>query len=51
MRADFVAKQLPPEVDTLRHGGLLATLHVNVEELTAAAAAAETSTGDAPGKE
>jgi hypothetical protein len=35
-RADFVDKQLPPEVDTQRHGGLLATLRLDLEQLVAA---------------
>jgi hypothetical protein len=36
MRAEFVEKQLPPEVDSLKHGGLLATLHITLDELVAA---------------
>ncbi|MEV4349683.1 hypothetical protein AB0J83_34935 [Actinoplanes sp. NPDC049596] len=33
VRADFVEKQLPEQVDSTRHGGLLATLHINLDEL------------------
>ncbi|XVU22660.1 hypothetical protein ACQPZJ_36105 [Actinoplanes sp. CA-054009] len=36
-RAEFVEEQLPDEVDSTRHGGLLATLHIDLAELTAAA--------------
>jgi hypothetical protein len=32
-RADFVDRQLPDDVDVARHGGLLATLHLDPEEL------------------
>lgn len=35
-RADFVDGQLPDEVDSQRHGGLLATLGINLEQLVAA---------------
>jgi hypothetical protein len=35
MRADFVNRQLPDEVDSAKHGGLLATLHVDLTELLA----------------
>lgn len=31
-RADFVNRQLPDQVDTDRHGGLLATLHIDPKE-------------------
>lgn len=31
-RADFVNRQLPDQIDTDRHGGLLATLHINPAE-------------------
>ncbi|MGX6600878.1 hypothetical protein ACWKSP_01885 [Micromonosporaceae bacterium Da 78-11] len=37
-RADFVDKQLPDDVDPATHGGLLSTLHLDLSELTAAAA-------------
>jgi hypothetical protein len=37
-RADFVDKQLPDDIDPARHGGLLATLHLDLKELAAAAA-------------
>ncbi|SNY54761.1 hypothetical protein [Paractinoplanes atraurantiacus] len=36
-RAEFVEEQLPDEVDSTRHGGLLATLHIDLAELVAAA--------------
>lgn len=36
MRADFVNRQLPAEVDSAQHGGLLATLHIDLSELLAA---------------
>ncbi|GAA2642198.1 hypothetical protein [Paractinoplanes durhamensis] len=32
-RADFVDRQLPDEVDTNKHGGLLATLQLDLEKL------------------
>lgn len=32
-RADFVERQLPDDVDPAKHGGLLATLHLNPDEL------------------
>lgn len=32
-RAEFVDRQLPDDVDVARHGGLLATLHLDPEEL------------------
>ncbi|WP_250008166.1 hypothetical protein [Actinoplanes sp. M2I2] len=32
-RADFVDRELPEEIDTDRHGGLLATLHLDLAEL------------------
>ncbi|MEV8504620.1 hypothetical protein AB0368_07300 [Actinoplanes sp. NPDC051475] len=32
-RADFVDRELPEYIDTSRHGGLLATLHVDPAEL------------------
>jgi len=35
-RADFVAKDLPDEIDPVKHGGLLATLNLRVEDLIAA---------------
>jgi hypothetical protein len=40
-RADFVDRELPDRVDTEKHGGLLATLHLNPADLPAAT---ETST-------
>jgi hypothetical protein len=33
VRADWVNRELPDEVDTLRYGGLLATLHLEVGDL------------------
>jgi hypothetical protein len=36
MRAEFVDRQLPDEVDPNKHGGLLATLNVDLTELVAA---------------
>jgi hypothetical protein len=32
-RADFVDRELPDRIDTAQHGGLLATLHLNLDEL------------------
>jgi len=32
-RADFVDRQLPDDVDPAKHGGLLATLHIDSDEL------------------
>ena len=32
-RADFVDRQLPDDVDLAQHGGLLATLHLDPDEL------------------
>jgi hypothetical protein len=32
-RADFVDRELPDRIDTAQHGGLLATLHLNLAEL------------------
>jgi hypothetical protein len=32
-RADFVDRQLPDEVDPAKHGGLLATLHLDLDDL------------------
>ena len=37
MRADFVSRQLPDQVDSNKHGGLLATLHVDLAELAESA--------------
>jgi hypothetical protein len=34
-RADFVDRQLPDEVDPAKHGGLLATLHLDLDDLAA----------------
>jgi hypothetical protein len=38
-RADFVDRQLPDEVDPSVHGGLLSTLHLDLDELASSAAA------------
>jgi hypothetical protein len=35
-RADFVEKQLPDEVDSQRHGGLLATLKIDLNDFATA---------------
>jgi len=35
-RADFVDRELPENIDPARHGGLLATLHIDPAELDAA---------------
>lgn len=35
-RADFVDRELPERVDTSRHGGLLATLRLDLAELAEA---------------
>ncbi|MBQ1075402.1 hypothetical protein KBX06_19850 [Micromonospora sp. C31] len=32
-RADWVERELPPQVDTTRHSGLLATLRLDLAEL------------------
>jgi hypothetical protein len=32
-RADFVDRELPDHIDIQRHGGLLATLHLDVAKL------------------
>jgi len=32
-RADFVDRELPDQIDSDRHGGLLATLHLDPAEL------------------
>jgi hypothetical protein len=32
-RADFVDKELPDRIDSIRHGGLLAMLHLDLAEL------------------
>jgi hypothetical protein len=32
-RADFVDRELPERIDSLRHSGLLATLHLDLAEL------------------
>ncbi|HET6479167.1 MAG TPA: hypothetical protein VFG35_03860 [Actinoplanes sp.] len=34
-RANFVDRELPEEIDTSRHGGLLATLHLDLAKLSA----------------
>ena len=36
-RADFVDRELPERIDSVRHGGLLATLHLDLAELADAA--------------
>jgi hypothetical protein len=35
-RADFVDRELPDQIDTTRHGGLLAMLHLDLAELAEA---------------
>jgi hypothetical protein len=35
-RADFVNRELPESIDPARHGGLLATLHIDLRELAGA---------------
>lgn len=35
VRADWVDRELPDAVDTLRYGGLLATLNLDLKELDA----------------
>ena len=35
VRADWVDRELPDNVDTLRYGGLLATLNIDLKELDA----------------
>jgi hypothetical protein len=32
-RADFVNRELPERIDPARHGGLLATLHLDLDQL------------------
>ena len=32
-RADFVDRELPERIDSAQHGGLLATLHLDLNEL------------------
>jgi len=32
-RADFVERELPDDIDPIKHGGLLATLNLRVEDL------------------
>jgi hypothetical protein len=32
-RADFVDRELPDRIDSAKHGGLLATLHLDLAEL------------------
>ncbi|GAA2676288.1 MULTISPECIES: hypothetical protein [Actinoplanes] len=44
-RADFVDKQLPDDVDTQKHGGLLSTLQLDLDALMAKAP--EQKSGDA----
>jgi hypothetical protein len=41
-RADFVEKELPDSIDPDKHGGLLATLNLNVADLVASAPAGAT---------
>jgi hypothetical protein len=36
-RADFVDRELPDQIDTQQHGGLLATLHLDPAVLSDAA--------------
>jgi len=36
-RADFVDRELPVRIDSDQHGGLLATLHLDLAELADAA--------------
>ena len=36
-RADFVDRELPERIDSVQHGGLLATLHLDLAELADAA--------------
>ena len=36
VRADFVDRELPDQIDTSRHGGLLAMLHLDLAELAEA---------------
>lgn len=43
MRAEFVDKQLPDDVDPARHGGLLATLHLDIAKLVASVEAGESA--------
>jgi hypothetical protein len=38
-RADFVDRELPELIDTTRHGGLLAMLHLDLAELAKAESA------------
>ncbi|MEU4242590.1 hypothetical protein [Actinoplanes sp. NPDC026619] len=33
-RADFVDRELPDQINTTKHGGLLTTLQLNLAELT-----------------
>jgi hypothetical protein len=40
-RADFVDRQLPDEVDSAQHGGLLAMMHLDLDELAAAGQSSE----------
>ena len=40
-RAEFVDRQLPEEIDSTKHSGLLATLHIDLAELLAAGAPTE----------
>jgi len=35
-RADFVDRELPDLIDSDQHGGLLATLHLNLDDLAKA---------------
>jgi hypothetical protein len=36
-RADFVDRELPERIDSIQHGGLLATLHLDLADLAEAA--------------
>ena len=45
MRADFVDRQLPDEIDPLRHSGLLTTLNVDIADLVGAVEPPATTQG------
>jgi hypothetical protein len=45
-RAEFVNRQLPDEVDSAQHTGLLNTLHLDFGELASAAAKSSAASGD-----
>jgi len=48
MRADFVSRQLPEQVDTTKHGGLLATLHLDLAALAESARRRADAADDEP---